>query len=86
MGRRSPNTVRSARAGNYRAPIDTAGMDEEMKETLGVKPRKRTVQPAAQEDNAPDFVKKGRAAYFKDKSYTPEQRDAITKKGKRYGS
>jgi hypothetical protein len=25
----------SGKAGNYRAPVDTAGMDREMKETLG---------------------------------------------------
>ena len=26
----------SAKAGNYRAPVDTAGMDPEMKKTLGI--------------------------------------------------
>lgn len=26
----------SGKAGNYRAPVDTAGMDPEMKRTLGV--------------------------------------------------
>jgi len=26
----------SAKAGNYRAPVDTAGMDPEMKRTLGI--------------------------------------------------
>ena len=25
----------SAKVGNYRAPVDTAGMDREMKETMG---------------------------------------------------
>ena len=35
----------SARVGNYRAPVDTVGMDPEMKRTMGfggkVKPKKR---------------------------------------------
>lgn len=30
----------SAKAGNYRAPVDTTGMDPEMKATLGIKPAK----------------------------------------------
>ena len=30
----------SARAGNYRAPVDTSGMDPEMVETLGIKRKK----------------------------------------------
>lgn len=30
----------SAKAGNYRAPVDTVGMDPEMKETLGVGKKK----------------------------------------------
>ena len=32
MARKMP----TARAGNYAAPVDTSGMDPEMKETLGV--------------------------------------------------
>ncbi len=30
----------SARVGNYRAPVDTAGMDAEMKATMGFKKAK----------------------------------------------
>jgi len=30
-------TYPSGRAGNYRAPVDTAGMDPEMMKTLGIK-------------------------------------------------
>lgn len=35
----------SARVGNYRAPVDTSGMDPEMKRTMGIgvvkKPKKK---------------------------------------------
>lgn len=36
MARKMP----TASAGNYRAPVDTAGMDPEMKETLGLGKKK----------------------------------------------
>jgi len=32
----------SARAGNYRAPVDTTGMDAEMMKTLGIKRAKKS--------------------------------------------
>jgi len=31
----------SGKAGNYRAPVDTTGMDPEMQKTLGIIPKKR---------------------------------------------
>jgi hypothetical protein len=41
MARKSP----VARAGNYTAPIDTAGVDLAMKESLGFGPKKQTTNP-----------------------------------------
>jgi hypothetical protein len=35
------NPYPSARAGNYRAPVDTTGMDPEMMNTLGIKRKKQ---------------------------------------------
>lgn len=34
MKRKLPTGVAKLRAGNYAAPVDTAGMDESMKETM----------------------------------------------------
>ncbi len=41
MARKAP----TARAGNYRAPVDTTGMDPEMKATLGVAKPKPAAKP-----------------------------------------
>lgn len=35
----------TAQAGNYAAPVDTVGMDEEMKASLGLGPKGREVRP-----------------------------------------
>lgn len=37
-----PRSKPTARAGNYAAPVDTAGMDEAMKQTLGVSRKRKT--------------------------------------------
>lgn len=39
-GRQMPTTRTIGRAGNYAAPVDTAGMDSEMKATLGMGAKK----------------------------------------------
>jgi len=39
-GRQNPTARTVGRAGNYAAPVDTAGMDPEMKQTLGMGAKK----------------------------------------------
>lgn len=59
MARKMP----SARAGNYRAPVDTAGMDSAMKETLGLKKTEK--------------MDKTEAAYVKGKGQTASSIEAV---------
>ena len=45
MARKSPGKTASARAGGYRADVDTTGMDEEMKKTLEIgQPSKTNIE------------------------------------------
>lgn len=74
--RRSP--TRMARVGNYEAPVESTG-DAAMDSTLfGKKPSLGEEVRKVAKKKRPDYIDKGEKAYFKDKSYTPEQRKAVT--------
>lgn len=61
------------------------GTDPEMARTLrGELTRQDRVRPVdTGDDMVPDWIKQGEKAYFASKSYTPEQRAAITTRARR---
>lgn len=63
------------------------GADKEMQSTLRGEVdrtnRARNAVSESSDDMVPDWIKVGQKNYFKDKSYTPEQRSAITTRAKR---
>lgn len=50
----------TARAGNYRAPVDTIGMDPEMKETLHIGPAVKPEKPTPLQKLLSKFTKKNK--------------------------